>query len=60
MRKENDSGECRSLSPVTVTKVKEKLLPGLKGTEDDGLERKMVAEEPEQPDPKGWSSGDYC
>ena len=41
--------EEESASPVTVTKVKEKLFPGHKGPKDDGLERKMVAEH-EQPE----------
>ena len=44
LEKEKDSGvNCRSLTPVPET-VKEKLLPGPVGPEDDGLERSTVIE----------------
>ena len=49
LEKEKDSGvNCRSLTPVPET-VKEKLLPGPVGPEDDGLERSTVIE-PGQPE----------
>eukprot|EP00731_Ephydatia_muelleri_P003291 Em0001g3291a len=42
LEKEKDSGvKCRSLTPVPET-VKEKLLPGPVGPEDDGLERMEI------------------
>ena len=49
LEKEKDSGvSCRSLTPVPET-VKEKLLPGPVGSEDEGLESSTVIE-PGQPE----------